>query len=225
MSLQATVPEPMDERTARWYVDKYGEHISQALTIEIAQIGVGDMVLDIGCGSGHAARMAAALVGDGRVVGIDPSLAMLCIARDTTHRARADPSDTPYDRIEFREGAAESMPVPDGSVAVALAINSIHHWYDLGMGLREAARVLAPGGRLVIAEERLSGGRFGHGQGPTAGPESVAGAMRDAGFIDVRIKTHARRDDAILYVEGTAPNTSCGGAVGGTPADDGRRRR
>ena len=61
MTWRAEAPEPMDEKTARWYADEYGEHISQALTVEAANVAAGDTVLDIGCGSGSAVRQAALL--------------------------------------------------------------------------------------------------------------------------------------------------------------------
>jgi SAM-dependent methyltransferase len=186
----------MDEKTARWYVDRYGEHVSQALTLEVAQLKTGHVVVDVGCGSGHAARLAAALVRPGRVVGIDPSLAMVRIARELT---AGHPEG---DLVEFHEGSAESIPMEGDAATIALAINSVHHWQDLGRGLAEVLRVLAPGGRLIVSEEHVRGGRFGHGHGPAAKPGFVAGAMGDAGFRDVRVEKHFGETDAILYVVG-----------------------
>jgi ubiquinone/menaquinone biosynthesis C-methylase UbiE len=186
----------MDEQTARWYVDNYGEHISQALTVKVAAPLPNDIVLDVGCGSGSASRTAADAVCEGKVIGIDPSPAMLRIAREltATHPGRM--------RIEFLEGSAECIPLDDNSVTLAIAINSVHHWVSLDRGLSEVARVLAPRGRLVISEERLQGGRFGHGEGATADPDHVADAMRAAGFQGVETGTASIESDAILYLLG-----------------------
>jgi len=193
---QPPSPALIDEQTARWYVDKYGDHISQAITVDFASLRPSDVVLDIGCGSGTAVREAAARVSHGRVIGIDPSRSMLRIAAEQTG------SDSARERIEYLDGSAESIPLDDGSVTVALAINTVHHWHDLERGLAEVARVLAPGGRLIISEERLASGRFGHGQGPTADSEDVARALRDAGFVDVGIGPLSRGADTILCVAG-----------------------
>ena len=194
----------MDEHTARWYVDEYGDLISQVLTVEVARLAPDDVVLDIGCGSGTVVRLAAALVSQGRVIGIDPAPAMLRIATEQTA------SDPARDRIEYLDGGAESIPLDGASVTVALAIHTVHHWYDMEIGLAEVVRVLALGGRLIISEERLESGKFGHGQGPAADPEYVARAMRDAGFVDVEIAAHSRGADTIVYIAGiTADVQGC----------------
>ena len=71
-----------DEKTAEWYTAEYGEHISNNLTIDNIDLGLEDIVLDIGCGSGKAARLAAKICTNGKVIGIDPSAAMIRISNN-----------------------------------------------------------------------------------------------------------------------------------------------
>lgn len=189
----------MDEETARGYVENWGDDVSNSMTVELANLTGDDVVLDIGCGSGTAAREAAALVTEGRVIGIDPSPAMLRIAAEQTV------SGPGGDRIEYRVGSAESIPLEDGTVAVAMAINTIHHWADLSQGLADALCVLAPGGRLLITEELLASGKFGHGEGPSSDPGHIAEAMSKVGFVRVTSGTHERGDNAILTISAHSP--------------------
>ena len=58
-----------DEKTAEWYTAEYGEHISNNLTISNIDLVSEDIVLDIGCGSGKAARLAAKICTNGKVIG------------------------------------------------------------------------------------------------------------------------------------------------------------
>ena len=168
----------MDEKTARWYVENYGEHPTNRLAVELAGLTAADVVLDVGCGGGAAVRAAAAQVTGGRVLGVDPSPAMLAIAAEHTaeHPER--------ERIAYLHGDAGHLPVPDSSVTVALAINTIHHWEDAEAGLGEVRRVLAPGGRLIVSEEAI-GGLCGRGRGPLSDSEQFAACLAAAGFSDV----------------------------------------
>ncbi len=195
-------PGPMDEETARWYVENWGDHVSNSMTVEVAGVKPRDVVLDIGCGSGAAVREATTLTTRGRVIGVDPSLAMLDIAGEQTVSAPG------RDRIEYLEGSAESIPLDDGSISLALAINSVHHWADLAQGLAEVRRVLGPSGRLIIGEELLASGKFGHGEGPSSDPEFVAQAMRDAGFARVTVGAHSRGTDVVQYIRGYKAETA-----------------
>lgn len=90
---------------------------------------------DIGCGTGHS---TVALVGLAEtIVGIDPSAEMLA-------HAVADP------RVEYRQGSAEHVPLPDASVDLVTA-GQAFHWFEPAAFLAEAKRVLRPGGWLVTS--------------------------------------------------------------------------
>src|SRR5207244_5069284 len=106
------------------------------LAARLSSVQSGDVVVDIGCGPGVAARHAARL-GAG-VTGVDPAPVMLRVARLLTRRSEP---------VRYVEGAAEALPAADGSASVVWSLATVHHWIDLDAGLREARRVLRSGGR------------------------------------------------------------------------------
>jgi len=107
---------------------------------EAARLAPGEAVLDVGCGTGVAARAAAQVVGSsGRVTGIDPNPGMLVVAR------RIAPA------IEWREGAAETLPFPDASFDAVVSQFALVFFPDRAKAIAEMWRVLAPGGRLAVA--------------------------------------------------------------------------
>ncbi len=64
--------------------------------------------------------------------------------------------------VAFARGTADALPLPDSSATVAWALSSVHHWPDRAAGLAEASRVLAPGGRILLAERLVKPGARGH---------------------------------------------------------------
>ena len=103
----------------------------------------GSQVLDLGCGGGHVSFRAVAYAS--RVVAYDLSGDMLkVVARTAAERG--------LDRLEVRQGAAESLDFPDASFDIVLSRYSAHHWRDVPAAMAEARRVLKPGGILSIAD-------------------------------------------------------------------------
>ncbi len=133
--------------TADWYAAHYGEYATNRLAVDAIYVAPDAFVVDVGCGTGSALRRLAPRVPKGRLVGVDPVPRMLAIARE---RASTDPNGH---RIEFAEAPAERLPLEDGVADLVLAFDSIDHWSDLDAGLREVARVLRPGGRLVVVKD------------------------------------------------------------------------
>ena len=102
----------------------------------------GERILDIACGTGTVARLAAERVGSkGRVVGLDISAGMLTVARSIP---------SPSGQIEWREADAQSTPFPDGSFDVVTCQLGLQFMPDRAKALREMRRVLIPQGRLAI---------------------------------------------------------------------------
>ena len=108
---------------------------AQRALIEAASIGPGTRVLDVGCGSGEFLALAASLGAD--VAGIDPAPGMVALARQHA--------------TDVREGEIENLPWPDNSFDVVTAVNALQFADDTLDALAEVTRVLAPGGRVAIA--------------------------------------------------------------------------
>ncbi len=129
------------ENYERYFVPAIGAPLAADL-IGLAMLRPGERVLDVACGTGVVARLAAERVGDtGAVAGLDLNPGMLAVARSVA------PSDM---AIDWHEANAEAMPLPDGSFDVVLCQIGLQFVPDKPAALREMRRVLAPGGRLVI---------------------------------------------------------------------------
>lgn len=120
----------------------------------LGPICAGESVLDLGCGAGFDAFIAAQRVGlEGRVVGIDLSPEMLAVAL-------AGQAEAGFHQIEFFEAPVEALPFPDASFDVALSNGVLNLVPDKPAALREICRVLRPGGRLQACDIGLVGDRL-----------------------------------------------------------------
>ena len=96
---------------------------------------------DLGCGTGHVSEAVAPCVA--RVVGVDESGPMLSAARKRL---------APLDNVELRSGRLEDLPIEDGELDAAILFLVAHYVADPAVVTRELARVVKPGGRLVIVD-------------------------------------------------------------------------
>lgn len=160
------------------------------LAIALTDLGPGARVVDIGCGPGVAARLAAERLGV--VVGVDPSDVMLGVARIDDRRRM----------VTWQKGSAEALPVTDHSADIVWSLSTVHHWPNLSLGLREVCRVLAAGGRFVATERCVKAGATGHAShGWTAQQaESFAELCESAGFRDVEISSHVTNRGKLFAV-------------------------
>ena len=137
------------------YADEWLEGIPEAAIESLAGTGnpfsmgrlaSGERVVDMGSGSGLDSLIAARMVGPtGAVVGVDMTPAML-------EKARGAADASGVDNVEFREGYAEQLPVPDGWADVVISNGVLNLLPDKRAALHEMARVLKPGGRLQIGD-------------------------------------------------------------------------
>src|SRR5215217_2135525 len=106
----------------------------------------GERVVDVGCGAGIDSLIAAKKVGAaGHVIGVDMTPTML-------EKARQAAEETALANVEFREGHAEELPVPDGWADVVISNGVLNLMPDKDAALEEMARVLKTGGRLQIGD-------------------------------------------------------------------------
>ncbi len=149
-------------------------------TANLASIQPGEQVLDVGCGTRTLAIEVAHCVGRaGRVAGIDPSTQQIARARRSAARRNLP--------IAFQIGVIEHLPFPDQTFDVVLSTLMMHHLPGnlKRQGLAEIARVLKPGGRLVIADFTPKRERKGQAARFHAGGSSMqdlAAMAADAGF-------------------------------------------
>jgi SAM-dependent methyltransferase len=160
----------------------FGRDDAARLAIELADLGRGERLVDIGCGPGIAVHRAHELGAE--VIGVDPATVMLRVARARWRR------DT---NVSWRIGTAESLPVDDGWAQVVWSLATVHHWVDLDAAFAEVLRVLAPGGRLVVLERRIddpdADGVASHGW-TVEQSESFGEHCRRHGFVDVAVGSH-----------------------------------
>jgi SAM-dependent methyltransferase len=111
-----------------------------------AALRPGETVLDLGSGAGFDAVLAAREVGPtGRVIGVDMTPEML-------ERARRNAAVAGHANVEFREGRIEALPLEDASVDAVVSNCVINLVPDKAAVYREVARVLRPGGRVVVSD-------------------------------------------------------------------------
>jgi demethylmenaquinone methyltransferase / 2-methoxy-6-polyprenyl-1,4-benzoquinol methylase len=117
---------------------------------DLAELAPGGRALDVATGTGDLALELAARVGaDGEVVGVDFSERMLEVARA---KASARTATLDGATVRFETGNALALSYPDGAFDAATVGFGARNFSDLGRGLSEMARVVRPGGRVVVLE-------------------------------------------------------------------------
>jgi len=156
-------PPPLD-----WGVGRYEATALQLLpaaevVVRQAALVPGERVLDLGCGTGNAALLAAAQ--GAQVTGVDPAARLLDVARaDAAHRGL---------EIEFLSGDASAVPLDDASVDVVLSVFAVIFAPDPHAAAAEMARVVTETGRILLSAW-LPGGAIGEMNG------AAGEAVRDA---------------------------------------------
>ncbi len=141
------------------------------------------VVGDLGCGTGQISAAVAPFVR--KVIAVDSSPEMLDAARDRLASAG------PADNVELKRGTLEALPIADATLDAAVAMLVLHHLPEPGQALAEMARVLKPGGRLLVADmlphdrdsyrQQMGHVWLGFSEG------QIAQALETAGFTGIRI--------------------------------------
>lgn len=158
-------------------------------------------VADLGCGEGYLTVETARWAH--RVTAVDRAAGVLARAKALAARKRLT-------NIVWKKGELEKLPIDDASMDVALLSQALHHAADPSRALLEAARILKPGGRLLILDlrshdetwvrEKLGDQWFGFTD------DHLSGLLTRAGFTDIRVALGARRQNdpfAVLLAIGT----------------------
>lgn len=143
---EQTVQSQFDPRAEAYLtsaVHANGPDLKRAKTLVADAVPSTAQALDIGCGGGHLSFALAEHVS--RMVALDPSPGMLAgVSRTAAARGSR--------QIEARQGSAESLPFADCGFDLVCTRYSAHHWTRLPEAVREAVRVLAPGGYALVID-------------------------------------------------------------------------
>jgi ubiquinone/menaquinone biosynthesis C-methylase UbiE len=188
------------ENYERFFVPVIGGPLAADLIAD-ADLRPGERVLDVACGTGVVARLAAERVGaSGSVAALDINAGMLAVARSKA------PSTEP--RIRWYESTAESMPIPDEEFDVVLCQLGLQFVADKRAALREMRRVVVGDGRVLVSVptptpffDVLEKALAQHLPGASAfvrlvfslnDADQIEELFRDAGFRDVTIRRYAK---------------------------------
>ncbi len=174
----------------------------------LAELHAGERVLDLGSGGGIDVLLSAKRVGPtGFVYGLDMTEQMLELAERNRQAAGVT-------NVQFLRGIIEAIPLPENSVDVIISNCVINLSADKGQVLREAYRVLAPGGRFAVSDIVIQGTLPEAIQrdmeawaGCIAGAleeETYRAFLRDAGFVDIDIEVTRRYDLAEIAASGAS---------------------
>lgn len=180
--------------------------------IELVDPQPGERVLDIGAGMGAGAVPAAARGASVLAVDPTPFVRRTLRARRALSRHRK--------RLTVLDGSAERIPAEDHSFDALWAVNTMHHWVDVEKGAAEIARVLRPGGRVLLIDEVFTDpahpehDRFGADHGPEhhgftmVEADRMGALLRDVGLADVDASNRAVAGRPAICVTARGPAPS-----------------
>jgi len=185
---ELTKDEQLRREFNRWAEAGRGEEMEKdhrriaEQTLERMRVEPTDNILDVGCGAGWLARILAALVSEGRVVGMD-------VADEMVRRARRNCAD--LDNVLFVPGGVEEIPWDANFFTRVISVESAYYWPDPARGMQQIFRVLREGGSAWILINYYRDNPHCHQWGPLLpvathllSAEEWAGLFREAGFAE-----------------------------------------
>jgi ubiquinone/menaquinone biosynthesis C-methylase UbiE len=169
-----------------------------------------DVILDVGCGGGRTVSKLATMAREGKVYGVDIAPAAAAYARKNNREWIESGG------VAIVLAPVQALPFPSKTFDLVTAVETHFWWEDLGGGLREIARALKPGGRLLIIAEFYNGGRHARyaarlsqlsGMASLTSDEHGA-ALADAGFTHVVVDEDAPKGWLSVLGERAASTSS-----------------
>ncbi len=181
--------ESVGQRWDQMRIECFGERFH--LEALLALLPADWTVADIGTGTGYLLPVLAGCFR--RVIAIDPVATMLDVARSRPQVAQAA-------NVQFRQGDLSGLPLDDGSVDLAIAVLVLHHVVSPDDALRETARVVRPGGKVLIVEHQPHELREFHDRMQDRwwglAPDDLRVGLAAAGFTDIRWRPLATAEPA-----------------------------
>lgn len=177
------------------YLDRANAGINQ-LVYDTLGPGPQDQVLEVGFGGADLLLRIAASLEGGRIEGLELSVEMLERARRRARRLGL------LQRAGFQLGSVDALPFEDAAFDLACSVHTIYFWPDLDRGIAELARVVKPGGRLVLgfsAESVLREDGWVERGFSAYSNQRIADAYRAHGFAPDQLKSIERKPRGTSY--------------------------
>lgn len=183
----------------RWMLRNMNSRHSKLTDWGLAHIsaGVGDTILDVGCGGGRTVSKLAAMAPGGKVYGIDHSADSVA----TSSKTNAGLIDN--GRVEIQHGSVSQLPFSDGTFDRVTAVETHFFWPNLPHDVGEVWRVLKPGGTAILIAEIYKGAhtamsrlaeKYSHKSGMTLlTVDEHRQLLENAGFSDVQVDVEASK--------------------------------
>lgn len=186
--------------------------------VALAELAEGETVLDLGSGAGIDLFLAAKKVGPtGHVIGVDMTDAMIAKANENIRKGN-------YQNVEVRKGLIEELPVENASVDWVISNCVINLSPEKPRVFREIARVLKPGGRMLVSdivatdlpeEIRKSSALYSSCVSGAIGEDEYLAGLRAVGLMDVEVRARLVYDaDQLEAMSGSKTESACGCTMG-----------